>query len=70
MEAEEYAIWSTKLNSWWGQTSTYTSDFKQAKLFTRDKAIAFCKARFNGQLGEGTTVIPVDTRMMQEIEGK
>jgi hypothetical protein len=67
---EEYAIWSTKLNAWWGQTSTYTSDFQAAKLFTRDKAIAFCKARFNGQLSEGMSVVPVSIGVMKEIEGK
>lgn len=66
----EYIIWSMKLNAWWGQTSTYTSDFKQAKVFTRDKAIAFCKARFNGQIDNGVTVIPVCRDDIQEVMAK
>lgn len=67
---EEYIIWSVKLNAWWGQTSTYTSDYKQAKVFTKDKAVAFCKARFNGQLDAGLSVIPVSLTVMNEVMGK
>lgn len=67
---EEYVIWSTKLNAWWGQTSTYTSDFKQARHFTRDKAVAFCKARFNGQIEDMTSCFPIEVSVVEEVMSK
>lgn len=70
MIPEDYIVWSTKMNAWWGQTATYTSDMHKAKTFTRDKAIAFCKTRFNGQLDDGVTCVPVDLTMMNEVTQK
>lgn len=63
-----YIIWSVKLSAWWGQTATYTSDIKAAKQFTREKAVAFCAARFNGQLGDtGLSCVPVEYDLALQI---
>lgn len=67
---EEFLIWSVKLSSWWGQQSTYTTDIKGAKRFTREKAIAFCRARHNGQMDNGLTCIPVSAKVIEEIVAK
>ncbi len=71
MEPDTYIIWSVKMNAWWGQTATYISDFSKAKQFTREKAIAFCKARFNGQLGDqGLNCVPVEFDVAAAISEK
>lgn len=70
MIPEEYVIWSTKMNAWWGQTGTYTTDLKGARHFTRERAVEFCKTRFNGQLDDGVTCVPVELKMMNEVAAK
>jgi hypothetical protein len=38
-------------NGWWGNAGTYVSEIKDAKTFTLEEAVAFCKKRFNSHTG-------------------
>jgi hypothetical protein len=54
-----YYLASLKLSAWLGKTNTYTTEFKDARRFTRGEAIAM--ARRNG------TLIPVSADDMAEL---
>lgn len=40
-------IYNLKLNAWQGTSGAYTSDVKQATVFTLSTAIKFCKSRWD-----------------------
>ena len=53
-----YYVFSLKMVNWWGLASVWTSDLKQAKLFTHEEAIAFCKKRYTANT-DSLEAVPV-----------
>ena len=51
---------------WWGKTG-YTSVFAEAKEFTRETAIHFCKARNNGKTDGLLGAVPVLSSDLFEV---
>lgn len=53
---------------WWGTVGTYTTDLTQAKQFTKEKAIAFCRQRANA-FG-ASIAMPVAESVAVEVRAK
>lgn len=60
---ETYFIFTS--NGWWGAGGTFVSEFKDAKSFTHEEAVAFCKRRFNAALG--VSAVPVSENDVQQV---
>ena len=55
IEYTHYAF-SIRMGAWWGKSSIYTSDVKDARPFTEAEVIKHCKTRYGNQ---GLGDIPV-----------
>lgn len=52
----------------WGNGGTYVSQFRDAKEFTREAAIDFCRRRVNKAVGD-MPCVPVPADDMREVLG-
>lgn len=63
---KEYLLWHTTLGGWFSNMAGYTTRFENAKLFTRDEALAVAKRHLtDGEFG----VILVSHSDMEEVRG-
>lgn len=46
-------------NGFWGKNSQWVSEVKDAKLFTLDQAVEFCKKRYNSRVEGPLPALPV-----------
>ena len=47
-----YYLWSTSLHGWFSRSSTYTTDFTEAKQYSREDALAMVQ-KFKKEAGYG-----------------
>ena len=63
-----YCVFSLTLSAWWGNNSVYTSSLADARQFTYDDAIKFCKKHYDNQSGLGA--VPVSLEAIDAVRNK
>lgn len=61
----EYCLWSAALGGWMTRASTYSSVFSQARRFTRDEALDFCRIHVHN---DAFGMIPVRVDDLEEVK--
>lgn len=62
----KYILWSGRLSGWLTAGGTYSSNRSEAKIFTRDEAIDYCRAQYRTGLSE-FGLLPVALSDLGEI---
>lgn len=69
MNNGDYYLWSTRLSGWFTAGGTYTSDPKQAKIYTHAEAIKQARIHYRNGMSE-YGLLPISIEDLDVIAGR